>query len=232
MILEESVRTAAGLYTLKEAADYARMHHRTLAGWMYGGTSISQLRPPQIPLTEGKYLTFVEFVEALAIRNLRVNYDVPFQKIRQAVNEAKEKYGVEYPFSNKTHKTFLIKPDLHIRLGGGDLVQLSGKDRGQTSMKVCLEQFMHDLEWDATETANGYIAYRYPVQDQDPVIIKMRPGIYFGAPVVEGTGHTADTLWKAALAEGSMEKVAEYYEVNANSVIAACRYCEEIKQAA
>jgi uncharacterized protein (DUF433 family) len=232
MKIEDSIKSATGLYTVTEAATYARMHPRTLSTWLYGGGGVSPLRQTAIPKEEGRFLTFIEFVEALAIRNLRVNYDISFQKIRQAVNEAKNQYGIEYPFANKEHKTFLIGRELHIVLAGEqNPVQLTGKEKRQESMKACLEQFMHDLEWDHNDMASAYVAYRYPGRNRN-IFIKMRPSLYFGAPIVEGTGHTAETLWRAALAEGSEARVAEFYEVDVESVIAACRYCEEIKQAA
>ena len=233
MKLEETVRTASGLYTVAEAAVYARMHPVTLGTWLYGNTTHAPLRQAQISKEEGgKFLTFIEFVEALAIRNLRKNYGVSFQRIREAIVEAKNKYGVDYPFANKDHKTYRVGRDLHILLKGEQHpIQLTGKEKGQESIRPCLEPFMHDLEWDARNTAAAYIAYRYPVQDRS-IIIKMRPNLCFGAPIVEGTGYTAETLWKAALAEGSEQKVAEYYEVDCDSVVAACRYCEELEMAA
>src|SRR5437773_5727084 len=130
MKLEESIRTASGLYTVAEAAAYARMHVQTLKNWLYGGTAHDPLRQSQIPKAEGRFLTFIEFVEALAIRNLRANYHISFQKIRSAVNEAKSKYGVEYPFANKSHKTYLIGKDLHIVLAGEKHpIQLTGKEK-------------------------------------------------------------------------------------------------------
>ena len=56
----------------------------------------------------------------------------------------------------------------------------------------------------------------------------MDPRYCFGDPVVEGTGYRAETLWRAALAEGSESKAAEFYEVDKNAVIAACRYCGDL----
>jgi uncharacterized protein (DUF433 family) len=91
---------------------------------------------------------------------------------------------------------------------------------------------MRDLEWDnETQRAAAYVAYRYPNPGPN-ITIRMRPNHYFGAPVVDRTGYTAETLWRAAVAEGSFAKVAEYYEVGETSVMAACRYCEELQLAA
>jgi uncharacterized protein (DUF433 family) len=233
MKIVESARTARGLYTLLEAATYARIHPQTLGNWIYGTLSCDPLRPAMIPKDEGgKFLTFVEFVEALAIRNLRRTYNVPFQRIREAINEARTKYGVEYPFARQDHKIFRVGKDLHIVLSGEEHpVGLSGKDRAQESLRPCLEPFMRDVEWNPQKMASAYIAYRYPVQDKN-IIIRMRPDMCFGSPLVEGTGHTAETLWRAALAEGSYQKAAEYYEVDCDSVVAACRYCDELQLAA
>jgi uncharacterized protein (DUF433 family) len=103
---------------------------------------------------------------------------------------------------------------------------------GQEGMTVCLQQYMHDFEWDAADSLKAYVAYRHPVNGQRIINVKMNPAICFGAPLVGDTGYTAETLWRAALAEGSEQKTAEYYEVEREAVVAACRYCEEIRLAA
>lgn len=232
MKIEETVSASSGLYTMAEAAMYARIHPKTLNNWLYGNKGRGALRQSIIPKDEGKFLTFLEFVEALAIRNLRKNYNVPLQRIRDAIEHAKRAYNIDYPFANRDHQTFRIGNDLHIILKGEEtLIQLSGKGKGQESMRPCLEQFMYDLEWDESAMACAYVAYRYSA-DKRNIKITMRPTQYFGTPIVEGTGYSALTLWEAALAEGSEKKVAEYYEIDTDSVIAACRYCEGLQMAA
>jgi len=234
VLLIDTVRNSSGLYTIAEAARYAKMPQPTLSCWLYGNKVRPALRGATIPKEEGKFITFMEFVEALAVRSLRANYAVPLQRIREALDEAKKKFGVDYPFANKKHKTFLIGKDLHILLQGNEnLVQLCGKEKGQQSFKPCLEQFMNDLTFDEKDVAVAYTAYRYVTpQAQRQVSITLKPTYCFGDPTVEGTGYRAETLWRAALAEGSEQKAAEYYEVDTDSVVAACRYCEEIEMAA
>ena len=232
MRLEETVRTSSGLYTVAEAALYAKMSPVTLGRWLYGDTSHNALRRSIISKDEGRFLTFMEFVEALAIRTLRNSYGLSLQKIRGALEEAKKTYGIEYPFSRKNHQTVLVGGDLHIFIDGSkNPVQLSGKGKRQQSMRPCIEQFMRDLKFDDKETAMSYVAYRYPVPNEARTVeVTMNPRYCFGDPVVEG--YRAETLWQAALAEGNEERAAQFYEVNINSVIAACRYCDEIQMSA
>jgi uncharacterized protein (DUF433 family) len=233
MQLIETVRTGQGLYTPQEAAAYARMPVTSLNYWLYGNKTHAALRNTLIANTEGRYLTFIEFMEAVAIRSFRVNHGISLPKIRQAIEEAKTKYGVDYPFANKKHRTYAIGKDLHIVLeGDADPLQITGKQTGQTGMKVCLEQFMHDFVWDEQDALIAYRAHRHVTESNRVIDIMMRPNTCFGAPVVGDTGYTAETLWRAANAEGDFKKAAGYYGVDVEDVIAAYRYCQEIELAA
>jgi len=245
--IEDAARGSRGLYTVAEVARYARMSTPRLNYWLYGDRKHSALHPPTILRTEGKWLTFLEFVEVLAVHTLRNQYRLSFQRIRAAVNEARDTYGIEYPFANQDHKTYLIGNDFHIELnkGASSLVGLTGRDKKQQSFRPCIEPFMKNLEFDNKKTAIAYIAYRYPIPNESAkestivasrpsaaiettINIRMDPRYCFGEPVVEGTGYTADTLWRAALAEGSEARAAEFYEVTVNHVLAAFQYCTEI----
>jgi uncharacterized protein (DUF433 family) len=234
MKLMETVRSSSGLYTVGEAANFAKMPVATLNYWLYGDKARPSLHQPMIGQEEGKFLTFYEFVEALAIRTLRNSYKLSLQKIRAGLEEAKQAYKIDYPFANKEHKTVIIGGDLHIFIGESENpVQLTGKGKKQQSLRPCIEQFMRDLEFDEKKMAKAYIAYRYPVPNEARTInVMMNPKFCFGEPVVDGTPHRAETLWRAALAEGSEERAAEIYEVDLPQVIAACRYCEDIELSA
>jgi len=234
MRIEDTVKSATGLYTVAEAALYAKMPVNTLGYWLYGDKNHPALRGAQIAKEEGRFLTFLEFVEALAIRTLRHTYNLPLQQIRTALEIAKKEYSIEYPFANKDHKTILCGKELNIIISGNpNPVQLTGKNKRQQSFRPCVEPFMRDLVFDDKKTAKEYIAYRYLVPNEQTTInIVMNPRYCFGDPIVQGTGYRAETLWQAAVAEGSEEKAAEYYEANVNQVIAACRYCDEIQMPA
>ena len=103
-MLEEMVGGATGLYTLGEAAKYARMQPVTLTRWFKGDDYCARV----LPLEDAKIITFLDFVQALAIRNLRVIYKVKLQDIRDAVNRATDEFGITHPFAYK-HTTFLFE---------------------------------------------------------------------------------------------------------------------------
>lgn len=228
MRLIDNLQKGTGLYTLKEAAAFARMPAPTLNTWIFGTQGHKPLRKAQVDCDDGRYLTFVELAEAIAIRSLR--HDVSLAKIRQAIGVAKEQYGVEYPFANRHHRTFRIGPDLHIILKDeNDPIQISGKNLGQQGMVACLQPYMEDFEWDANDNLRSYVAFRY---QRDEIVIRMNPAICSGAPIVGNTGHTAETLWREAKATGNMDEAANNYCVPNAAVAAACKYCEEIDLAA
>lgn len=225
MKLEDSISRATGLYTVREVSRFAGVHPVTLQNWYFGTTGRKPLRQTEIAPDDGKFLTFHEFVEALAIRSLRQSGKASLQKIRSALTEAKEKHGIEYPFSHKTHRTYCCGGEFHILLEEGALTGLTGKDRAQQSFKQCLEQFMEALKFDDKKMAVEYVAYRFGDGDN---VITMNPKVYFGEPMVGKTGYTAETLYKAAMAEGSVARAAEFYEVDKISVSAACAYWEQL----
>ena len=159
-----------------------------------------------------------------------MDYNVSFQKIREAVKNAKERYGVDHPFAHEKHKTVLIGNDLHIFLGedANNPVQITGRLIGQKSMKPCIEAYIRDLEFDLKGIARLYTAFRY--KDQEVIL---SPKFHFGEPAIRESGYTAQTLYRAAIAEGSLEEAAKVYEVSVNAVDAAYRYCNtELAQAA
>ncbi len=211
-----------GVYTVAEAARYARMPVGTLNAWFFGNSQRAPMRAAGIEDAETKAITFVDFVEALAIRALRADHGVSLQKVREAIRAAKDRYGIEFPFARRDHRTVLVGKDLHIFLADdpANPVGLTSRDAGQKSFTPCIEAYMQDLEFDAEGMAKLYTTFTY--QNQQVV---MDPKRQFGQPVVAENGITAETLWRAAVAEGGFERAAEVYEVSVEAVRAAYRYC-------
>jgi uncharacterized protein (DUF433 family) len=211
-----------GIYSLPEAARIAKMHRNTLRAWFGVATGRVPLRAAEIDSPDFRAITFWDLIEAVAIRSFRVDYNVSFHKIRQAVRNAKEKYDIDHPFAHREHKTVVIGNDLHIFLpeDANNPVQITGKLVGQKSMKPCIEAYMKDLEFNVEGMARLYTAFRYKNQE-----VILTPKFHFGEPAIRENGYTAETLYRAAVAEGSFERAAELYEVSVESVDAAYRYC-------
>ncbi len=127
-----------GLYTPAEAAMYARVSPQLFNRWMFGNQIGAAVAFPSLGTREDRLVTFADFVQAMAIRAMRLPpYKVPLSKIRQGIEVASDKYGVTHPFAVR-HTTFLYGNELLIRTGkdSDELVQITGRERGRTLFSV------------------------------------------------------------------------------------------------
>ena len=216
--LSKAAQTGIGLYSPQEAALYARMHPKTITEWFFND---HRFRASQIDESE-RMIGFLDLVEALAIRDLRVVHKISWKKIREAIVNAKALFNTDYPFANENHKIVLVGGrDLNIvhRDQPGQLVEIVGRHAGQAAIKEILEPWVYDFEFDRRVIARDYRAYQY----KDEVVV-MDPAIRFGSPVIQSCGYSAEILYEAAIAEGSTQAVAEEYEIDVACVDIATRF--------
>lgn len=213
-----------GVYTIAEAARYARMPAATLHAWFFRKTGRGPLRRSSVRCDDFRAISFLDFVEAVAIRSLRVDHGVSLQTIREALDNAERRLGIRHLLAHRDHRTVVVGRDIHVYLKDDPAhpVGLTGRDVGQKSFTTCIEAYMDDLEFNRKGLAQLYRVFSF--KDQQVI---MDPRIRFGEPVLATCGHTAETLWRAAVAEGSIERAAELYEVEADAVAAAYRYCNK-----
>jgi len=225
MQIMDSISQGRGLYSVHEAALFSRVSQATLNRWLFGTTHRKALRKPLLDTANGKYVSFIEFVEAMAVGELR-RMGISLQKIREAIDTANKTYRIEHPFAHKTHKTFAIGKDLYITIDGVDPVGLTGIDKFQTSSKQILEVYMKGLSFGPDNLANSFTAFANKAS-----LITMTPSKLFGEPLVVRCGYSAQTLWNAANEEGSMEVAARNYGVEEEDVETACLYWNSLKAA-
>ena len=223
-----------GLYTPSEAAFYARVPTSTMTRWIFGAGDnepvISRERKDE---SGEKIVTFLDFVQAMSIRAIRLQHKIPLQKIRSAVEMAKDAYGVRYPFA-MPHKTFLISDgknaghgEIVIKLQNDTLVQISGKKKGNLVLEEIAELFMKDLSFNELGLASKYVAWKF-----DSITVEMDPEFHFGEPVVTSCAYSARALWEAVVSEGGMESAARAYGVSLQDVEAAYRYFDHLRSTA
>lgn len=225
-MIEDMVGGGTGLYTLRETAKYARMSHTTLSRWLKGSSSCERV----FPLEETKIITFADFMQVLAVRNLRVLYNVPLQKIREAVDRASKEYGIDYPFARK-HTTYLFDRDIWIKPEGVKesdfLVQVSGKSHGQPALTPVIERFLVDVFYDEkTGLANRYKAF-----ERNNHQIVMNPKVRFGEPILDNSGYTPGAIFEAAKTEGSVEAAARMYGLSREQVEVCIDYFDYLHAA-
>jgi len=226
----ESVMSGRGLYTVAEAALYARMSAQTANAWFFPTKRSVRLRDAVIKDEESRYLTFSEFAEAVAIRFLRRNYGIPLQNIRTAIRFVKQSHPlVEFPLTQQHSKIKVYQKHLYIFMDGDDEnpVQITGKNSGQKHFTECFLGYLKDFSFSSAGLVDSYLASEHNGQK-----IIMRPTQNMGAPMVEGTGFSAETLHSAVIQEGSIERAAKAYEVSTEAIEAAFKYWDDLSVSA
>ncbi len=214
-----------GLYTIEEAAFYARVPIQTMGRWLFGNKKWERVFRPEI-VSHEKHVSFVDLVQSLAIRAIRIQHKVPLQKIRQAMAVAEKDWKVKHPFA-RAHTTFLFGDELVICPGidanGDDIyIEASGNHRRGRLLNRVVELYLKDLTFDPSGLATLYRPYIW-----NSVPIVMNPQRYFGEPLTP-SGHTAETLWEASQIEGGLAPAAKAYGVTVEEVEAACRFYDHL----
>jgi len=234
MQLLESIENETGLYTIPEVALYARMPLSTLRYWTFGDNKAHGPLRRKVERIDGRFLTFLEFQEAIVVRYFRIELNIPLWKIREAIERAKKEYNIDYPFACKLHQIFWIGRDCHIFLPDErDPIQLTGKEGRQRSFRHIVAPYMKSFQFNKHNMPISYLAYQCKAKKTGQLVqIYMNPSFHFGEPIVGNTGYRAQTLWRANLAEGNIERTATHYGVSPDHIIAATRYCESLGMAA
>ncbi len=228
MLASPDLLTAGtGLYTLPEAALYSRLHPAVLGRWLFGNKSGGRVLSPQLADDEERAVTFLDFVQALAVRSIRQQHRLSLDKIRTAIERAEKDFGVKYPLARK-HTTYLLGRDIQIfPEKGGNPIQLTGRNTGQICNRPIVELQLRDLGWDPEGLAESYRAFSW-----DGAEVLMDPAKHFGEPIVPSCNYSARALWEAAETEGGIEAAAEVYGVAPHEVETACRYFDHLQLAA
>lgn len=226
-MIAASDKLGVGIYSPQEASFYARVPLQTLNRWFYGSGQGELVAYPKFGADDERVITFLDFAQALAIRNIRTHYHVPLTKIREAIDRAKTEFGEPYPLARK-RTTYLFGADLFIHLGKDefDYRKLTGNNRKQGVLTKIVEVFMSDMGFDSDGLANEYTAFRHGATE-----ISMNPEVRLGEPIVTTCGYTARALWETCEAEGSIVEAARLLGVADSDVETAYRYLDYLTAA-
>ena len=220
-------RIGLGIYTPSEAARYARVHTSTMSRWIHGDCRGLPAVDAQLANNEERVVTFLDFVQALAVRAIRHKERVPLDKIREAIQNAKKYYNLEYPLARK-HTTYLFRGEVYVRLEVEDeneFSQVSGVGKGQLAHNKVIELYMENLSFDdESGLADEYKPFLY--RDRE---VRINPKIRFGQPIVEPCGYSAEALIDAVETEGGIESAAHVYGVDPDDVRAAIAYDDYLR---
>jgi len=210
-----------GIYTVSEAAKYARVPTTKLARWILGTSRsrpvvIAQIDPSK---NTDRWVTFLDFIQCMAIRDIRIYWpNIHLDKIRSTIDMARQKFNIEYPFAMK-HATYRFGDQIILEIPGYGTIEATGPHKSQLNMRRVIEQYLEDLSWDAKGLAAKYTPFSFRGHD-----IVLDPSIQFGEPTVNPGRYTVSTLCNAYEAEGGYDAAAKAYGVPKEAVEAAMRY--------
>lgn len=217
-----------GLYTVAEAAMYCRVSTSVMTRWLFGIKSGRSVLDPEFGSKE-RFVSFLDLVQTLAIREIRSQENVPLVKFRQAIQLAKEKFQLNHPFA-RHHCTYLYNNDLVIRPESDrdQYFEASGKQRGQ-GMFSFVEMYMKSLDFTPDGLANRFRIFEST--HKKPVTITLDPHVRFGEPLLP-SGYTAMSIRAAILVEGGVDPVAKVYGIPREEVEAAYLFVDFLNKRA
>jgi hypothetical protein len=204
-------KLGTGLYSIAEAAMYARVPVRKMATWVFGSNRMEPVIRPEYG-NEDRIVSYLDFIQMLAVRQIRIEKGVPLIKIRQAIDLAKTTFGMDHPFAME-NVTYWNGSEIMIAPKGNEeeLVQASGQQRGQMVFSFCWH-FLDKLEYDRQGRCNLYKVYEY-----EGAVLTMNPRMRFGEPLLP-SGHSAASVWDAIQIEGGIPQASRAYDIPENEV--------------
>jgi uncharacterized protein (DUF433 family) len=215
-----------GIYSLPDAHRITGVPARRIRRWAtgYHFTSSGRLRhsAPVIAneLSAELGVPALSFADLLEVRFLNAfrEYGVKWKAIRIASERARDILGLSHPFSSQRFST-----DGHTILARfvaetGDEVMLDLVRSQYEFERIIALYVMGEIEFD---DHGGPRLWR-PFPDSDRIVID--PTRSFGAPIIDDAGIPTLVLARAVQAEGSIETVAQNFDVDINAVDTAFRY--------
>lgn len=211
-----------GIYTIAEAARLLKVPRDKLKRWAneYHRTRDGKqhVMPPVIERNGSApgILTFFELIELAFVREFR-KAGVRMERVREAHEALRSAMSTPYPFATKRFGTdgaqILDKENLH---------DVATK---QAVFEYVREMFK-DLETNEAELAAAW----YPMGREHLVVLD--PSRSFGAPIDRRSGVRTEILYRAFLAEGNEQAVADWYEVETEAVREAVEFESQMASAA
>ena len=212
-------------YPLAEAARYLKLPAATLRAWTLGRPyptirGKGHFRPLIRPASgQPPLLSFSNPIEAHVLRALRTMHGVSVKALRQAVESAEKKLGIE---------RLLLRPELCSDAGQvfldryAELIDLSAS--GQLAMRQVLQAHLKRVTWDDQ---------RFPVRLHPFIVgeaassgmpIAIDPRISFGRPVIISRGVSTAVIVARIDAGEAVADLAADYELSLTEIEDAILY--------
>ena len=207
-----------GIYTVPDASRLSRVSQRRIRYWLKGIPSEEIAESTDRRLWQGELrpmedkfaLGFLDLQEVRFIDAFR-RAGVSWHLLRAAHGVARKRYDIEHPFCTR-----------HFVTDGGQIIEeIAAKPEGieheevvhgQRVFPQVIQPFLRELEF----SADDQLVRWWPLGPDRAVVLD--PRRQFGQPITARTGVATEILQAAAKAGQSIEEIAEWYELEPDSV--------------
>lgn len=218
-----------GIYTIPDAAELIGAPQASVRVWVEGHTGKQDpVIDNQLGRVGGK--TAVSFANLMELRFIArfVSAGVRLNEIRSILNEAKTTLQHPHPFATHTvFKTDGRKIVAEIARRNGLMLVYDLKSKNYEIPSVVMKSFLDDVIFDPDGEAIEWT----PRPKIAPNVI-VHPRIEFGHPVLRRSNIPTETLAKAVKVEGSVQFVADIFDVPERHVREAVKFEEHLARAA
>ncbi len=215
-----------GIYTITEASQITGIKKEAIRRWVSGykyklnneiRISNAIFEKEYIDTADKVALSFLDLIELKFIQSFR-ELGVKWNIIREAATIAERLVQKHHPFASRKFytdtKTILVK--IADESGEIELIDLIKK---QLTLEKIIAPLLHEcIDFDIDDMASRW----WPLGKEGKVIID--PKLNFGKPVLDSFNIPTDTIYSSYMAEKSIKTVAEWYEVDEESIIRAIEY--------
>jgi uncharacterized protein (DUF433 family) len=233
-IMDAESIIGVGVYTVPEASRLTGVPRARIRRWLRGyefGRDNTRRRSAPVwraqlaPIDRSVALGFLDLMEVRFV-DAFLKAGLTLGTIRKAAKLASELVGQSHPFSTQKFRTDgrrVFAELRHRERGDKTLYDLERKQFGIYDFIV--PSLLEGIEFDS----EGQAARWYPDKVTAPRVV-IDPNRQFGQPIVDLGGVQTSALADAFRAEGSIERVARWFELSVEAVEQAVKF--ELKLAA
>jgi uncharacterized protein (DUF433 family) len=199
-------------YSVPEAAHYLRLPVATFRSWAVGRpyqrSDGRQFSGPILTLPDSgrPALSFVNLVEAHVLAAIRRRYQIPFLKVRSAVQFLRSRLNTKHPLADHEFTTDGISLFIdHL----GDFINVT--QEGQLAIRQLLQIYLRRIERDPQGIPVKLFPFTRELETDEPRAVVIDPRVSFGRPVLAGTGIATVIVAERYKAGESVEDLAVDY---------------------
>mgnify|MGYP001170623672 FL=1 len=212
------------MYTFMEAGCLAHVSTTTVKNWLFGYSSGDRTVAPLFHPRDETAVSFLQMIEimvAARFRKSKLGRGVRFSTVRDAYTNARDSFGIEYPFAHLRLDAF-GGHIVHFLQQGGPSASVQSIDApAQWTLPELVSQAVDQLEYEQDLATRWF-----PVGKAVPIVVD--PRLSTGLPTILGRGVTVLAIRKRFKAGLRIEFIAEDFEMEPSLVETALQYWEQI----